>query len=116
MLGFALMFLLEEYAASHGPPAGRPSIPQPEELTFDVDLEELGRLPTPGGPPLRRAETSSTRRAYPLSLGLTIHALVDGYALGVSASDSHSPNLSLIVFLAIVIHKGMMHGFYWFAN
>lgn len=98
------MFLLEEYTTHC-------SAPQPEGPTFDVDLEELGHLPNPVNPPLRHAETSGTRRAYPLSLGLSIHALVDGYALGVSASNVRSPNLSLIVFLAIIVHKGMVSCF-----
>ncbi|KAF8133818.1 hypothetical protein EV363DRAFT_1324699, partial [Boletus edulis] len=47
-------------------------------------------------------------RAYPLSLGLIIHALIDGYALGVSASNTRSPNLSIIVFLAISVHKALL--------
>lgn len=104
------MFILEEYAISHGKPLVHPSTSQPGELASDVDLEERGRLPNLDldNSPLRHAETTSIQRAYPLSLGLVIHALVDGYALGVSASNARSPNLSLIVFLAIVVHKGMV--------
>ncbi|KAF8551690.1 Zinc/iron permease [Imleria badia] len=105
LLGFAFMFLLEEYATSHGQPPAHASTSQPGELASDVDLEERGRLPNLDNPPLRHAETTGIQRAYPLSLGLIIHALVDGYALGVSASNARSPNLSLIVFLAIVVHK-----------
>jgi len=105
LLGFALMFLLEEYTASHGQPLANSSTSQPEGLTFDVDLEERGRLPSPEIPHLRHAEPSGMQGAYPLSFGLIIHALVDGYALGVSASNARSPNLSLIVFLAIIVHK-----------
>lgn len=110
LLGFALMFLLEEYATPHGQLLANSSTSQPEGLTFDVDLEERG-LPGPEIPPLRRTEPDGNQRAYPLSLGLIIHALVDGYALGVSASNARSPNLSLIVFLAIIIHKGTMFCF-----
>lgn len=118
LLGFALMFLLEEYTTSHGQPQAYSSTSQPEGQTFDVDLEERGRFPNPESPPLRHAqvETSGIQRAYSLSFGLIIHALVDGYALGVSASNARSPNLSLIVFLAIVVHKGMVLCFYCFIS
>ncbi|KAG6377122.1 Zinc/iron permease [Boletus reticuloceps] len=104
LLGFAAMFVLEEYA-SHGLPHAHSSTSQPGGLVFDVDLEERGRLPAPEHPPLRHAETSGVQRAYPLSLGLIIHALIDGYALGVSASNTRSPNLSIVVFFAIIVHK-----------
>lgn len=98
------MFLLEEYATSHGRSLAHS---HPGGLVFDVTLEERGHPPNPESPPLRHVETGGIQRVYPLSLGLIIHALVDGYALGVSASSSHSHNLSLVVFLAIVVHKGV---------
>ena len=49
--------------------------------------------------------------ALPLTLGMVLHGLADGLALGVSAlsgdSDAHSStNLSLVVFMALAIHKG----------
>ncbi|KAG8214629.1 hypothetical protein J3R82DRAFT_9706, partial [Butyriboletus roseoflavus] len=116
LLGFTLMFLLENYLTSHGQPLAHSSTSQPEELTFDVDLEERGRPPNAESPPLRHIETSSIQRVYPLSFGLIIHALVDGYALGVSASNARSPNLSLIVFLAIIVHKGMVLCFCCFVS
>jgi zinc transporter 9 len=48
-------------------------------------------------------------QAYPLTVGLIIHALVDGLALGVSALSNptgDSPDTSLVVFMALFIHKG----------
>ncbi|KIK91593.1 hypothetical protein PAXRUDRAFT_149165 [Paxillus rubicundulus Ve08.2h10] len=113
LLGFAFMFLVEEYVSPHAQPSTpHSSISQTEEVTFDVNLEELERhedmlpdSPDPMGSSRRRPHTSSFQRAYPLSLGLVVHALVDGYALGVAASGSHPSNLSLIVFLAIIVHK-----------
>ncbi|KAL5520114.1 hypothetical protein ACEPAG_1774 [Sanghuangporus baumii] len=54
------------------------------------------------------------KRAFPMTLGLVIHSLADGLALGASAlprrGDSGSEatqntQLSLVVFLAIIIHK-----------
>jgi len=46
-------------------------------------------------------------RAYPLTLGLVVHGLADGLALGVSALGDTETDLSLVVFLALIIHKGM---------
>ncbi|KAF9221603.1 hypothetical protein BS17DRAFT_785032 [Gyrodon lividus] len=113
LLGFAFMFLVEEYLSPHTHPLTlHSSTSQPGEATFDIDLEELERQegilpnsPDSTGPSRRLPHNSSIQRAYPLSLGLMIHALVDGYALGVAASGAHSSNLSLIVFLAIIVHK-----------
>ena len=61
--------------------------------------------------------TETRQRAYPLTLGLVVHALADGLALGSAAlSDAGSQaaggesvvpsGLSVVVFLALVIHKG----------
>ncbi|KAF9241162.1 Zinc/iron permease [Melanogaster broomeanus] len=113
LLGFAFMFFVEEYVSPHARPlTSHPSTAQPEEATFDLHLEELERQegvlpnsPESTGSSRRRPHDSTIQRAYPLSLGLMIHALVDGYVLGVSASNTGSSNLSLIVFLAIIIHK-----------
>jgi solute carrier family 39 (zinc transporter), member 9 len=53
---------------------------------------------------------SFSDKGLPLTLGLVLHALADGLALGVSffpGSDSEGGgSLSIIVFLAILIHKG----------
>jgi len=108
LLGFAFMLLVEEYFSSGT------ILPVPRDnYVFQIDLEELER--EEGVIPDRSSHITSSHttadsvnRAYPLSLGLVVHALVDGYALGVAASDDRSPSLSLIVFLAIIIHKGYM--------
>ncbi|KAG2151323.1 Zinc/iron permease [Suillus clintonianus] len=114
LFGFAFMFLVEEYISPHT----RPLIPQEirddaEEVHFDIVLDEMEREEgmMPPGPHastwqmLRDARSSSLQRAYPLSLGLIVHALVDGYALGVSSLETQSGALSFVVFLAIIIHK-----------
>ncbi|KAG2155907.1 Zinc/iron permease [Suillus bovinus] len=114
LLGFAFMFLVEEYISPHA----RPLMPldtrhEVEDVHFDVALEELEReegMTLPGSHAstwqmLRHAPSSSLQRAYPLSLGLSVHALVDGYALGVSSLETRSGALSFVVFLAIIIHK-----------
>ena len=58
--------------------------------------------------PAKSTETSAGRanknRAYPLTLGLVLHALADGLALGSSVlSDSDSTKRSSIVFLALMV-------------
>ncbi|KAG1884994.1 Zinc/iron permease [Suillus subluteus] len=115
LLGFAFMFLVEEYISPHT----RTLMPQleirdeVEDVQFDIVLDELEReegMALPGSHAsasqmLRHAPSSSLQRAYPLSLGLIVHALVDGYALGVSSLETQSGALSFVVFLAIIIHK-----------
>lgn len=114
LLGFAFMFLVEEYISPHA----RPLLPldirtEVEDVHFDIALDELEReegmaLPSSHASTwqmLRSTPSSSLQRAYPLSLGLTVHALVDGYALGVSSLETQSGALSFVVFLAIIIHK-----------
>ncbi|OCB89906.1 Zinc/iron permease [Sanghuangporus baumii] len=60
------------------------------------------------------AEVPDKKRAFSMTLGLVIHSLADGLALGASAlprkgdGDSEATQntqLSLVVFLAIIIHK-----------
>lgn len=40
------------------------------------------------------------------TLGLVIHGAADGIALGASSLASGKKSLSLIVFLAVIVHKG----------
>lgn len=97
-----------------------------EDEAFDMALRELeGNDPI--SEPLvskrddsKDKEKASRARAFPLTLGLVIHSLADGLALGASAlpgagqsdtesstvSSSPSTQLSLVVFLALMIHKG----------
>jgi len=102
-------------------PHARALVPQDvEQIHFDVVLDELeceeGMI-SPGPQAstrqmLRNTRSKSVQRAYPLSLGLVVHALVDGYALGVSSLDTRSGAISFVVFLAIIIHKGTPDGFF----
>lgn len=95
-------------------------------VEFDVELGELERAegitPEPvhvPSIPSASPEAQSRSRAYPLTFGLVIHALADGLALGSSAlsgggsetgSQANAPffsGLSIVVFLALIIHKGI---------
>jgi zinc transporter 9 len=115
LLGFAFMFLVDEYMSAHARPlASQEAHGDVEEVHFDIALGELEReegMILPGSQAstwqmLQHPRFSTTQRAYPLSLGLIVHALVDGYALGVSSLDTRSGAISFVVFLAIIIHKG----------
>ncbi|KAI0366646.1 Zinc/iron permease [Pilatotrama ljubarskyi] len=130
--GFTFMLIVERQVSqhSHSPSANEQSgyqQPKPDEestVEFDVELGDLERTEgirlgepsrSPPQPPI--AETvESRRRAYPLTLGLVVHALADGLALGsasLSESGSGLPSgdsivpsgLSVVVFLALVVHK-----------
>lgn len=69
---------------------------------------ELSQLENEQGIPHFGSETPIP--ALPLTLGMVIHGLADGLALGVSALPSNdnqsSGNLSLVVFMALAVHKG----------
>jgi len=97
----------------------------PRDEVFDVELagleddeDEDVAAPRPPPPP-RRASISVAKNngevnvppsAYPITIGLVVHGLADGLALGMSmlSSDDSSPSygLSLVVFLALAVHKG----------
>lgn len=107
------------------PPAEPPRSARPlsargdGHVEFDVELGELeaaegmgaqeddrDRRRTPYEP---QSDSEGKRKAYPVTLGLIVHALADGLALGSSAFSSHSATssgLSFLIFAALVVHKG----------
>ncbi|KAH9949833.1 Zinc/iron permease [Amylocystis lapponica] len=142
LTGFMFMLVVEQFLSPHShdspvlppSPSAILSLPKPHQpvadIQFDVELGELERAEgidiTNAGAQanmdaraLRRSdspEATSRNRAYPLTLGLVMHALADGLALGSSAlsAPAADPNtdgsilpsgLSLVVFLALAIHK-----------
>jgi len=133
--GFKFMLIVERiiharsnpHSHSHMPlPTSEPLSDPPRSATvrhveFDADVE-LGELErTQGFAPesdhriperdlIRHQEVDLDikKKAYPLTLGLVVHALADGLALGSSAlaNDSAVPTgLSVVVFIALIIHK-----------
>ncbi|OCH88451.1 hypothetical protein OBBRIDRAFT_795219 [Obba rivulosa] len=138
LVGFTFMLLVEQLHSAHshdhmpipstslnGNESGahKPSsVPFTDgEVEFDVELGELESsegIPHATGQAMAESPATSDRdgkkRVYPLTLGLVMHALADGLALGSSAlshpepgaNDSILPSeLSVVVFLALVIHK-----------
>ena len=121
------------YKYAHSPlPRTNNLRPSSEELTpkpysrgdseFDMTLEELegaengvvGDIRDNGvGHSVRQdGQTGQGKaRAVPLTVGLVIHSLADGLALGASAfaganTDGDAAKLSLVVFIALIVHKG----------
>jgi len=120
LIGFTFMFLVEQFT-SHSDHSHSPSLPSTNSprIHFDVDLGELEREQGLGHAGYIHTSDTSTsdravkidgegkrpERAYPLTLGLVIHGLADGLALGVSALSHTESDLSLVVFFALLIHK-----------
>lgn len=129
--GFIFMLFMESqisHAAHDAPQSGsqQPERTDVSSVEFDVELGELEREEgIPGQSSSRLASShrnpvvETQRRALPLTLGLVVHALADGLALGSAAlsepgSQTETPaqsivpsGLSVIVFFALAIHKGV---------
>jgi len=84
------------------------------DVEFEAGLGDLERddgIKTSSfSPPLTSESGFPTTKAFSLTFGLFVHSLADGLALAASAltpEGSHgSSNLTLIVFLVLIIHKG----------
>jgi len=127
LLGFTFMLVVEQFHSRNHVPQSALPLQQVDgendvsNVEFDVELEReptLGRsgsqFVNPDLPFSTRADVVSQSRVYPLTLGLLVHGLADGLALGVSTLSTASgaraaPKLSFVVFLALLIHKGVSH-------
>jgi len=89
IFGFILMYLIDTIPSLTPPP----SRPQTHSIYSLSDLS-TANSPSTSSPPPRSMSTT---------VGLCIHALADGIALGASSTTPSS--LSFIIFLAIMIHK-----------
>ena len=111
---------MRENGSQPGGPPPPPLTPDGEHIDLSGDTDETDTLED-GTRPLMRRSSSSTlstlradankkSKALPMTLGLVIHSLADGLALGAAASSSddggNSTELSIVVFLALIIHKG----------
>lgn len=89
ILGFILMYLLDTLPTLSAQSHSRPP------TTNIYSLSDLSS----NSPPLPPSRALST------TLGLCIHAAADGIALGASSSSTATTSLSLIIFVAIMVHK-----------
>ena len=134
ILGFIFMLVVERQltgAHEHTPlDVAQPKPATASSVEFDVELGDLEQSEAfDQGDASRTTATEFSagigedvpqQRAYPLTLGLVVHALADGLALGSAAfsdtlasehasaeESSYVPSgLSLAVFIALVVHKG----------
>ncbi|KAI9734549.1 MAG: hypothetical protein M1834_002150 [Cirrosporium novae-zelandiae] len=103
--GFVLMYLIDEL-----PRLATSSTKKPHP--YHISLNDLGRGFHRAGSPSRDEERngflgsgpSRSSRSFSTTMGLVIHSAADGIALGASSSGT-STGLSLIIFLAIMVHK-----------
>lgn len=88
ILGFILMYLIDKL----------PSLPSVlTQRTSNVySLSDLGSTNLPF------SSLSSSKGTFSTTLGLVIHSAADGIALGATSAQ---PSLSLIIFVAIMVHK-----------
>ena len=132
LFGFTLMLVIEQLSSSHAHQrhpthraedqhasvASRDDVFDVELAGFDVDEDAV-----PAPPPRRASVSAGVAKtngegnvlpsAYPITIGLVVHGLADGLALGmsmISTGDSSRPySLSLVVFLALAVHKGRFY-------
>ncbi|GJE88525.1 zinc/iron permease [Phanerochaete sordida] len=115
--GFTIMLILERVIHKYSPDAhGHMPLPSADRnenvarafsrVEFDVELGELEREEG-AEETLHQApeEPADTSKAWPLTLGLMVHALADGFALGASATSPVDRGMSITVFLALLVHK-----------
>lgn len=90
IIGFALMFIIDQVSSLHMSAPSRPT--------------EYAELDTVGGGSLEDGNSYSHQAPPSMTptVGLVVHAAADGIALGASASH---PQLSMVVFIAIMLHK-----------
>jgi len=125
LVGFTLMLLVEQLISPHSHNDNGPLLPHavaihpptPGEtanepgysLSPGYDMHDFGNGGTVGNSQVFILSDTRTR-ALPLTLGLVVHSLADGLALGASAlqgasDDQESSELSFVVFLALLVHK-----------
>lgn len=90
IFGFILMYLLDTLPFLAPPAASR-------QQNSIYSLSDLSTSPPPSA--------ASPQRSLSTTLGLCIHAAADGIALGASSTSSSTTSLSLIIFVAIMVHK-----------
>ena len=109
--------LISPHSHSYPPIDPFSSIPNStSDVEFDAELGDIGlgnSADRRHDPPIipNTLEASADRgRAFVLLLGLVIHGIADGLALGVAhvagSSTGDTNTLSLVVFFALILHKG----------
>ncbi|KIY71531.1 Zinc/iron permease [Cylindrobasidium torrendii FP15055 ss-10] len=103
LIGFMAMLAIEQLVSRHSHSHNALSV-----VDFDAELHQLeDGTESDRGLFTQQGLALVKEKALSTTLGLVIHSLVDGFALGVSffPADAATSNLSAIVFLAIIVHK-----------
>lgn len=105
-----------QYAMAPTSSGTPPETPNPVTPAPDLDLELEAELNALG---VETREVETRRNPRMMTLGLVVHSLADGLALGAAntlngattggdvSKESAASGLSFIVFIAIAVHKGM---------
>jgi zinc transporter 9 len=111
LIGFAVMFIIDQVSSMHVHPSSVPTananIKNRNSLELDAILETNNNNNDTNTNDNNTTETSTTSSEVHSSvatptIGLIVHAAADGIALGASATH---PQLSMVVFFAIMLHK-----------
>ena len=101
--GYLLMYLIDTLPALAQP------LSRPRALHISLSNLSQGLHHDPSSPPgspSLHAASSAVKHTPATTIGLVIHAIADGIALGAStASAAARSSLGLVVFLAIMLHK-----------
>ncbi|KAG2225161.1 hypothetical protein INT45_009490 [Circinella minor] len=98
IIGFATMFIVDQLSSLHLHASHEPIATSESAGT---NTSSSPSQPSVAGTAGGRSRSPTARSMTP-TIGLIVHAAADGIALGASASH---PQLSMVVFLAIMLHK-----------
>ncbi|KAI8095020.1 Zinc/iron permease [Gilbertella persicaria] len=101
LIGFAMMFVIDQVSSMHiHPTTSTASVNIKGRNSLELDAM-LAPSETPSSSSEPHHHTHNVSITTP-TIGLIVHAAADGIALGASASH---PQLSMVVFFAIMLHK-----------
>lgn len=101
--GFVFMLLIDQFASRHSTSAAQSASSFKDGGESLLPRSESSSSLTLNGPIGRLRNRKSTAKIT-ATIGLIVHAAADGVALGAAATTSH-PDVEMIVFLAIMLHK-----------
>ncbi|KAF7724959.1 hypothetical protein EC973_000540 [Apophysomyces ossiformis] len=105
IVGFAVMFVIDQASSMHvhaHPPTTTTTTTTPSVEYNELDHLEEDHDQNDDHVHSSAGKLASPQRSITPTIGLVVHAAADGIALGASASH---PQLSMVVFLAIMLHK-----------
>lgn len=99
LVGFAVMFIIDQFTSTHVHSTNQTAHHTKNRNSIELDamLSSTSEIPENQTSQSVQSLSSSTP-----TIGLIVHAAADGIALGASASH---PQLSMVVFFAIMLHK-----------